>query len=264
MTGAALPAPRLSWRARAAMFARLFAVQGSWSYELMDGPGLGFCEEPALRALPGGRGGAAYRAALARQTRFFNSHPYLAAVAVGAMARAELAGDPPAQIERVRAAVCGPLGSLGDRLVWAGWLPFCSLSALLVFGLGGGPLAVVLVFLALYNAGHIGLRAWGLRVGWRHGLHVASALGAPVLHRGPQLLARAVMLLAGIALPLDIARLLNRAPGTPPRAADIPAAAILLAAATLGVLLVRLRGRAEGWRAALLILAALILASIAR
>ena len=264
MTAAARPTPRLSWRARATMFARLFAVQGSWSYELMDGPGLGFCEEPALRELPGGRDGAPYRAALARQTRFFNSHPYLAAVAVGAMARAELAGEPPEQIERVRAAMCGPLGSLGDRLVWAGWLPFCAFAALLVFGAQGGPLAVVLVFLVLYNVGHIGLRAWGLQVGWRHGLRVTSALGAPILHRGPQYLARAVMLLAGIAIPLDIARLLDRVPGTPLRAADVPAAVILLATAALGVLLTRVRGRAEGWRAALLILAALILASIAR
>ena len=40
--------------------------------------------EPALRLLPGGVGGPAYRAALARECQYFNAHPYLAAIAVGA------------------------------------------------------------------------------------------------------------------------------------------------------------------------------------
>ena len=56
--------PRLPWRTRVAMFMRLLAVQASWNYELMLGPGIGFCTEPALRLLPGGRGGAAYQAIL--------------------------------------------------------------------------------------------------------------------------------------------------------------------------------------------------------
>jgi len=71
---------------------------------------------------------------MTRQSAYFNAHPYLAAVAVGALARAELAGVPPERIERFRTALSGPLGSVGDRLVWAGWLPFCSLVALVAFG----------------------------------------------------------------------------------------------------------------------------------
>src|SRR4029450_12988160 len=97
------------------------------------GSGGGSCVEPALRLLPGGKGGTAYRAALARQCQYFNAHPYLASVAVGALARAELDGEPPARIERFRGALCGPLGSVGDRLVWASLLPACSLAALGVF-----------------------------------------------------------------------------------------------------------------------------------
>ena len=37
------------------------------------GNGIGFCVEPALRLLPGGVDGAAYKAALARQSRYFNA-----------------------------------------------------------------------------------------------------------------------------------------------------------------------------------------------
>ena len=112
----------LPWRVQLRILFRLFAVQGSWNYEILLGTGIGFCIEPALRLLPGGAHGAAYRAALARQSQYFNCHPYFAGVSVGALAKAELDGESPDRIERFRTALCGPLGSVGDRLVWAAWL----------------------------------------------------------------------------------------------------------------------------------------------
>lgn len=260
----------LPLRTASAMFLRMLAVQSSWNYETMLGTGIGFSVEPALRALPDGRGGELYRAALARETHYFNAHPYLAAVAVGALARVELdATMPPAQIERFRIALCGPLGSVGDRLVWAGWLPFTVLVALLAYGLGGGPVLVVALFLVLYNIGHVGLRVWGLRTGWTHGMRVAGSLATPVLRRGPEYLARAVMGLCGLALPLAAARILGH------RAAmllhvdratvlgDHALVFLLLAiAALLGLALVRLHGRLDGWRIALVIVALLALHSV--
>src|SRR5205807_595353 len=117
-----------------------------------------FCVEPALRALPGGVRGEAFKTAMARESAYFNAHPYLASVAVGALARVELSGVPADRIERFRTALCGPLGSVGDRLVWAGWLPFCSLVALSCFGLGVRPSSILLTFLVLYNTGHLALR----------------------------------------------------------------------------------------------------------
>jgi mannose PTS system EIID component len=265
--------PKLPLRTRLATLTRLLAVQGSWNYELMLGTGIGFCAEPALRELRGGRDGTAYHEALARQSRYFNAHPYLASIAVGALVRAELDGQPPQQIERFRIALCGPLGSLGDRLVWAGWLPFSALLALLAFGLGAGAGVVVLLFLAVYNVGHIGLRAWGLRVGWRHGLRVATALGHPMLRRGPLYIGRGVMFLSGVALPLAVRRVLEgtRSVFQAPAAAvhgslDIRWLALLTlgAAAMLALLLARLHGRVEGWRVALLVLAALVTYSLTR
>ena len=159
--------------------------------------------------LPGGIHTPAFHEALARESRYFNAHPYLASVAVGALARAELDGADPERIERFRTALCGPLGSVGDRLVWAGWLPFCSLASLAVFGLGASPVAVVALFLVLYNVGHLGLRIWGLNTGWKHGLRVASALGNPVLRRGPQQIGRVAALATGIAIPLALGRIIG-------------------------------------------------------
>lgn len=248
--------PRLPFATRVAIFLRLLAVQGAWNYETLLGNGIGFCVEPALRQLPGGAEGDAYRAALARQSQYFNAHPYLAAVAVGALARAELDGTPPERIERFRTALCGPLGALGDRLVWATFLPLCSFAALVVFGIGGSPLATVLTFLVLYNLGHVGLRVWGLGSGWRHGLAVAQSLGNPVLQQAPPQLGRIAAVLAGVALPLALHRVIG--PGQ-----------ILLGGALVGVLagaifLASLHGRAEGWKLSVVVLTAFILYSVTR
>jgi PTS system mannose-specific IID component len=250
------PVRELPWRTRASMYIRLLAIQGSWNYEILLGNGVGFCVEPALRLLPGGKGGTAYRAALARQCQYFNAHPYLAAVAVGALARAELDGEVPAKIERFRTALCGPLGSVGDRLVWAGWLPFCSLLALAAFGFGAGPGVVLLLFLGLYNAGHLALRAWGLNVGWERGMRVAAALGNPVLRQGPHHIARAAAFVAGVALPLALFRIVGTGYAL--------TGGVLVAVGLGAVVLARLHGRVEGWRIALGVLAGYVLYSVAR
>src|SRR5204862_8347654 len=179
--------PPLPTRARPALvrtLLRLFTVQGSWNYERIQDIGVGVAEEPLLRDLRagGGRNGVACRTAVAGGAQVFNAHPYLCGLAVGAAARAEHEGVPPEQVERLRTALCGPLGSLGDRLVWAGWLPFTSGLALIGVALGLG-LSAILGFLVLFNAGHVALRWWALRAGWTHGGHVAVALRQPLLQR---------------------------------------------------------------------------------
>ncbi len=251
-----LPLPPLL---RASMLLRCMAIQGSWNYEILVGNGVGFCVEPALRQLPGGPDGQPYKEALARQSVYFNAHPYLAALAIGALARAEVEQVAPVRIERFRTALCGPLGSVGDRLVWAAWLPACSLVALLLFGFGWSPLGVVVGFLLLYNLGHLGLRDWGLRNGWKHGLRVATALGHPVLQHGPRYIGRVSAVLGGLALPLAVHRAIG---GQPPLSPSPMGVAI--ATPVLAVLLVRLQGRAEGWRVVLLLLAAFVLYSVVR
>lgn len=248
--------PPLPLHVRAEILLRLLGIQGAWNYETMLGNGIAFAMEPALRRLPGGRGGEAYRQAIARHSGYFNAHPYLASVAVGALARAELDGTPAAHIERFRVAAPGPLGSVGDRLVWAGWLPLCSAVALVAFGLGASPWVVVALFLGLYNLGHLGLRIWGLHAGWAHGLRVAQALGNPVLRNGPPHVARALALVAGIALPVAAQKLLGEG--------RVWLGGVL-AAVALGALLVsRLQGRFEGWRLAIYVLAAFLLYSVVR
>lgn len=262
----AVTAPRLPFGTWAAMTLRLFAIQGSWNYESLVGNGIGFCVEPALRLLPGGVDGPAYRQALARESQYFNAHPYLASVAVGALARAELDGEPADRIERFRTALCGPLGSVGDRLVWAGWLPLCSLVALAAFGLGAGPFLVLAIFLGLYNVGHVALRMWGLRTGWRLGLRVAPALANPVLRQGPMEIGRLAAFAAGVAFPLALSRVIG--PGR------VLLGGVLVSVALGAVVISRLQARpitvlgrqvnVEGWRLALVVLMIFVLIAVAR
>ena len=180
---------------------RLYAVQASWSYERMAAIGTARAMEPLLRDLPGGTAGERYREATRRSVSFFNSHPYLIGVAVGAIARAEHEGVPGPQIERLKGALTSSLGSMGDRLVWAGALPCASgiglsLAATTPWYFGPG------VFLLLYNTIHVWLRTWGLMAGWRWGVQVARALGTPFLRTALRLAAPLAALSIGFAVPL--------------------------------------------------------------
>ena len=238
------------------IYSRLFAVQGAWNYEQMNGNGIAFCTEPALRLLPGGTDGEEYRQALGRHAKYFNAHPYFAGVAVGALARAELDGVPAPMIERFRTALGGPLGSVGDRLVWASWLPLCSLIALAAFGLGARPVLVIAIFLVIYNIGHFALRAWGLRVGFQRGLRVADALAHPILRKGPQVVGTLAALLAGISIPLAAREIIAGGRNL--------TALIIVAGIIGGVFFARLGGRVEGWRISLFVLAIFVLFSVIR
>jgi PTS system mannose-specific IID component len=232
------PQPTLRPRLARALL-RLFAVQGSYNYERLLGVGVGVAEEPLLRDLGDGK----YRPAVARGAHFFNAHPYLIGLAVGAAARAEHEGASPDQIERLREALCGPLGSLGDRLVWAGWLPFLSGLALAGVALGAGWTAVGM-FLLVYNIGHVGLRWWALKAGWTYGRRVSVALHHPALQKAGALLGPAMAFAVGAALPLTAAYLSGPF--------DSWARVALAVVAALGFLALRLRGdRLNGLRLSL-------------
>lgn len=184
-----------------AMLARSFAIQASWNYRTLVGTGFAFALMPALRARYGDDP-EALSAALARHAALFNSHPYLAPMALGAVARLELDGADTALIERFKTAVRGSLGSLGDRLVWAGWRPATLLLALLVLAVGGPWWAALGAFLLVYNIGHVWLRVWSLRLGLQSGVQVGERLSGSVLTPGQRLLGVLGPFLVGALLPL--------------------------------------------------------------
>ena len=83
---------------------------------------MGYAAEPLLedlKAVDPVRHGEA----VVRSAEFFNCHPNLAGLALGATARAEYEAVAGPQIVRLRTALCSPLGSMGDQLFWAGLVP---------------------------------------------------------------------------------------------------------------------------------------------
>ena len=179
---------------KAAALWRLALIQGSWNYDRMLGLGLAHAALPLLPPTEGRTHPAA-----ARLGGHFNAHPYLAGLAVGALARMEVDGRPAEDVARLRDALRGPLGSIGDELFWAGVLPAATGAGLFAAaaaptGLGAG------VLLVLHNAVHLPVRRWALARGWSLGRDVARALGARWLARARRIAMVAAPLLIGLAL----------------------------------------------------------------
>lgn len=178
-------------------FARSFLIQGSWNYRTMQGSGFAFALLPALRHIFRGRP-AELQASVQRHLEHFNAHPYLSSMAVGAVLRLEADGEDAEEVRRFKAAVRGPLGGLGDSLVWASWLPAVSMAALSLYWLGVPGWLAALVFVVVYNVGHVGLRAWGFRAGLDEGRGVGRSLVRASLAEWTERVRTAASLLLGI------------------------------------------------------------------
>jgi mannose/fructose/N-acetylgalactosamine-specific phosphotransferase system component IID len=176
---------------------RSLLVQASFNYDRMIAVGAAWAIQPLLRSLPKDR----YHEAMRRSTQFFNAHPYLVGMAMSAVARTEQDGLSGDMVRRLRHALISPLGSVGDKLIWAGLIPF-SVGVGLTVGALLSPIAGMIVFLVLYNAAHFALRTWALREGWRQGRAVARALTAKGIQRGMRIAGPLGGLVVGFAIPV--------------------------------------------------------------
>jgi mannose/fructose/N-acetylgalactosamine-specific phosphotransferase system component IID len=181
----------------AKVWLRTLFVQASFSFDRMIGVGSAWAIQPLLKDLPEEH----YRAAMRRATQFFNAHPYFAGMAIGAVARAEHQDLPPGTVDRLRHALISPLGSVGDKLIWAGLMP-TAVGIGLTVGALASPVVGALTFLIVYNAGHFTLRTWALREGWRKGMEVSRALTARGIQRGLRLAGPIGGLAVGVAIPI--------------------------------------------------------------
>ncbi len=190
----------MKWR----LLLRLFFIQALWNYRTLLGSGLAWTLLPALREFRGAERDE-LNSAIGRHAEHFNAHPYLAGFAVGALAGMERDDVDEEVIRRFREVVRGPLGSLGDRLIWSAWLPTCVLLAGGVVLLGASPLVGVAVFLVVYNTLHLALRWWGISAGLALGKGVGEALGRARLPLWSERVGRAGVLLLGMVAGLVLA-----------------------------------------------------------
>jgi len=184
--------------------ARLLILQSSWTYERMQGVGTGYASLPLLdelRADP-----ERHAAAVSRSTELFNAHPYLAGIAVGAAARAELDGKPGTTVQRLKTALAGPLGALGDQLFWIGVVP-AAMAVLLLAVMAFGAGAVVIGVLG-YALLRLYVTYWGVKLGYGAGVDVAAALKRSRLAERVGQVGLAAGFVVALAVPLVIRWLL--------------------------------------------------------
>lgn len=141
------------------VFLRSLFLQASWNPLGMQNLGMAYALYPALQALYPAP--ADLKAAVQRHLAFFNTHPYVAGAILGGAlfheARVAQGEEDASSVVAFKAALMGPLAALGDGFFWLSLKPAVgALSAGLVPLIGAWS---VVLYLALYNVVHLGLRA---------------------------------------------------------------------------------------------------------
>jgi mannose/fructose/N-acetylgalactosamine-specific phosphotransferase system component IID len=228
-------------KGRARALLRLLGVQSGWTYERMGGIGVAFAAAPLLDSAVAPERRAE---AQARSAEFFNSHPWLAGLAVGAEARAEQEGVAPAQIQRLRTALGGPLGALGDRVIWAGLIPILSALALVGGGLYGWVMPALAVLIA--TVVRLEVTRWALTRGLESGMRVAAVLKDCTLSRISRPMSVAAAGAVGIATTFVVRGAAVRV------APEVPAWLVLVGAAISLATVLKGGARLPAYRLALL------------
>jgi len=159
------------------MFFRSFYIQAAWNYERMLGLGFCYCLIPiAKRLFQDDKKRIEF---LKRHINFFNSHPYMAGYALGAVANIEQQAvlkkwEDNKPVEVFKKRVVGPLGAIGDTLFWQLLLPASAILGVLLMYLFGQWGAVV--FLFTYNSIHIFIRFRGLIKSYLKGFDIIRDL----------------------------------------------------------------------------------------
>ncbi len=154
------------------LYLRSFFVQTGWTYERVISLGFVWIMIPLAKRLFSSI--QEQRDFLKRHLLSFNANPYLANYAVGAVTKLEERKTPPEQIKRFKDLLRGPLGALGDNLIWQNLRPALLILGLILtyrFGVYG-----VLTFFLIFNFYQIYVRARGIVKGYALGLRISSDL----------------------------------------------------------------------------------------
>jgi len=156
----------ISPQARRSIWRRQFLIQGCWNYEGMQNVGFAYAILPALREIYFGRPEEALKS-VKRHLEFFNTHPVMGAVVLGAGVRLEeraAAGEvDPGGVGAFKLGWMGSLGAIGDAFFWGSLRPMASVAGALI-GLIH-PLAGIAALLVLYNVTHLAIRRRGFSAG---------------------------------------------------------------------------------------------------
>jgi len=145
---------------------RQFLIQGCWNYEGMQNVGFAYTVLPALREIYAGRPEEELKS-VKRHLEFFNTHPVMGSVVLGAGIRLEeqaAAGEIDSrEIGAFKMGMMGSLGAIGDAFFWGSLRPMASVAGAILALFH--PLAGIAALLFLYNVTHLAIRFRGFSAG---------------------------------------------------------------------------------------------------
>lgn len=161
---------------------RSFFIQNVWNYQSYLSIGFCFTLVPMAEKLMKSKEDLTQF--LNRHLNFFNAHPYFASYAIGAISKVEeeleIGGSKEYnKVERLKNALIGPLGAVGDQLFWANIKPTCLILGILGLWMIENVIAQVMLLIVvflLYNIPHLYVRMSGLQKGYRMGFQVYKIL----------------------------------------------------------------------------------------
>ena len=156
---------------------RSFYIQSTWNSERLLGLGFCFCLIPIARRLFNSK--EELINFLQRHLDFFNSHPYMATYALGAVANIEEQAckkkwEDKRPISVFKTRVMGPLGAIGDLFFWQLIRPILGIVGIVLLAITG-TWGVVFYFL-LYNFIHFTVRIKGLLESYSKGFDIVRDL----------------------------------------------------------------------------------------
>jgi len=189
------------------LYSRSFFVQAGWNYERMIAFGFTWILLPLVKKLYPTK--EERKRFIKRHLSTFNANPYLANYAVGAVAKLEEMGTSEEEISKFKNSLRGPLGALGDNLVWMNLRPALLILGMILASISG--ILGILVFWFLYNIHQVHLRARGFFKGYTLGLGVASDLRSSYYSRMIKWISRMGAVFWGIFLVVNLnERILER------------------------------------------------------
>lgn len=194
------------------IFFRSFYIQSTWNAERLLGLGFCFCLIPVARRLFHSESDVIDF--LNRHLSFFNSHPYMATYALGAVANIEQQAilkewKDKRPITVLKERTVGPLGAIGDTLFWQIFRPafgVLAIALLFLLGIWGS-----FIYLILYNIPHLYVRIRGLLAGYTKGFDIVRDLSL----RGAKKYFDGIKYVASLLLGIEAVIVIHKIADTP-------------------------------------------------
>jgi len=157
---------RMAWRS--------CLLQASFNYERMQAGGWLYTLIPGLRKIH--KNETDFRNSMKMHMELVNLHPFLVTFLSGLILAMEQGKEKISTIRSIKVALMGPMGGIGDALLWLTVLPIAAGfgASLSLQGSIFGPI----MFLVLLNITNFGLRFWLAHYGYKTGVGAIAALKA--------------------------------------------------------------------------------------